>query len=1317
MFKNVLKKEIIVPAKMSYLKTVRDFIEQIGHQHNYSEKIVNSFKLVIDESCTNIIRHGYLDVSDGKITIRAIVRKYSLTIVVIDQGVTFDPRQAKNPDLKKYIDIGKKGGLGILMMRKLMDDIQYSLTPEGNELRLTKKRDEMPSNNIAVLWDSLSMQARFTSLVSVVIVLLGIGALFFYSFNTENALREDLYYESALRSEGYAANAADPLQNETTLSDINLYQLSRSILENEPDVVNDAFLVDPDSFFIANSLISLSDSSNNRSVAKINKFDFGRNAVIIDTVRMTTIYKYPVDSVMIYDFVSPVLSRSNDTLAFAHVWLEETYIEDHVVGGRNRGIIIVSIIVILSIIMAMFLINRIINPFSQLAEWVRHVGQGKMDQDEFDIDTSDELGEIAQAFSDMTIKFREAQVSLIEQQRLQKELQVAQEIQHMLLPQDFPQVKGYELASYYEAAKEVGGDLFDFVDVDEDTLGICVADVSGKGVPGSMIMTMIRTALRLEAKGNKSASDVLARVNRFVTSDMKKGMFVTVFYIILDSRNRVVSFASAGHNPMILFRASTEQTYYLNPQGFPVGISLPDIKLFDEKIETDRINLRSDDILVIYTDGVTEAMNSRRELFADERFLEVIRANGHLPVQDFVRNCRDAIRNFTSGFQQNDDITLVAVKEKLSAADVRIDVQKKLFHLVDVEKYSIKDACEKLKVSPFTYYKYRPIVDKQGIDGLIQRLRKKDDIELRHLSIEVKAKIFDIIKDNPEFEAVDLAAHLDSEKYGFTKVSPEVVQEELRRLKLDTVDKRKRFVKKGSERKFLKTPGTPLLTLDGKVIKDFQGTDTFSPIYQPKKRVFTNLDNLDDPSGQDEEAAAIPEDETLVEADAETKAPESDTDELDIKHANDAPESSAEETVAEQAEEDQTLATEKPAIAAETAFAPTAVEEDTTVDNQPALTDAAIEEDQPIEQLPVAEEIVAVEESAPVTHGETVEVPAEKPPVKENTGENDFILKPPAEEKIADIEASIEPDKEARPQLNLPVVAEKPEVPAFDTQVETAPIDNESRVKKPQDSLASDGPISDEDDGIPQEKAPEVITGKDSVAVAAVEEAPKAPVNEKQDADSVISDLPKAQEELYFEETDELDISEMQIGPVAEKPVDEIAESADYSGLAKRKNRRKKKANLRKKDISSKIVYVEFFEQQETQFKKLFELVNGNGLNTEIYLELENLLAYFLTASAEDRNLNKLFQLFVQFKSIANHLQMLEETADIHAEALEKLHELNMDNVLAEDMKKIRLINSLGVTLKKLDNETIKDSAAKKDITLKRSKKKRGVSARKASIT
>ena len=186
--------------------------------------------------------------------------------------------------------------------------------------------------------------------------------------------------------------------------------------------------------------------------------------------------------------------------------------------------------------------------------------------------------------------------------------------------------------------------------------------------------------------------------------------------------------------------------------------------------------------------------------------------------------------------------SIVAVKEKLSAEEVRIDIQKQLFQMIDEENVPINKACEKLGVSPFTYYKYRPIVDKFGFEGLVKRLQKKDDIELRHLSIEVKAKIFDIISNNPEAGSEVIRNELNTDKYGFVSAELAVIDEELKRLKLDTTEKRKKFISKSKDKKHLKTPGTPLLTLDGQVIKDYQGTDTFSPIYQPKKRVFGNIE-------------------------------------------------------------------------------------------------------------------------------------------------------------------------------------------------------------------------------------------------------------------------------------------------------------------------------------------------------------------------------------------------------------------------------------------------------------------------------------------
>jgi serine phosphatase RsbU (regulator of sigma subunit) len=122
-------------------------------------------------------------------------------------------------------------------------------------------------------------------------------------------------------------------------------------------------------------------------------------------------------------------------------------------------------------------------------------------------------------FNEITNKFKKAQESVLEQEKMQKEMEVAKEIQHSLLPRQTPKVSGYDIAPLYQAAAEVGGDYYDFVDVDDDTIGVVVADVSGKGVPGSLVMTMIRTALRMEARGNKHASDVMSKMNTFVTDE------------------------------------------------------------------------------------------------------------------------------------------------------------------------------------------------------------------------------------------------------------------------------------------------------------------------------------------------------------------------------------------------------------------------------------------------------------------------------------------------------------------------------------------------------------------------------------------------------------------------------------------------------------------------------------------------------------------------------------------------------------------------------------------------------------------------------
>ncbi len=374
-------------------------------------------------------------------------------------------------------------------------------------------------------------------------------------------------------------------------------------------------------------------------------------------------------------------------------------------------------------------------------------------------------------------------------------MQVAQEIQQTLLPKKRPEIGGYDIASYYKAAKEVGGDYYDFVQVDDDTLGVVVADVSGKGVPGSLVMTMIRTALRMEARGNYTAADVMARMNDFVTDDMKKGMFVTMFYSILDSKNRIISYASAGHNPMILYRAETDETFFLNPQGFPVGISLPDETLFRRSINVEKIKLKKDDMLVIYTDGVTEAMNERREQYGEERLIAAHQGEREPLPAEFIDRSSEDIKEFTGDKPQNDDITVVAIKEKLMADEVLYGIRKKLLDLVEIQGMSVDGgvphdeglAVDLLPVQEAVRADGRPRAQGQGAPR---------GLELKRVSLEERKRLIDIIKSDPELGAKRIAEELNGDQEPSRHLSIKMVYDELKRLGLNTRELRIEYLRR-----------------------------------------------------------------------------------------------------------------------------------------------------------------------------------------------------------------------------------------------------------------------------------------------------------------------------------------------------------------------------------------------------------------------------------------------------------------------------------------------------------------------------------------
>jgi len=246
-----------------------------------------------------------------------------------------------------------------------------------------------------------------------------------------------------------------------------------------------------------------------------------------------------------------------------------------------------------------------------------------------------------------------------ERASLEAELGRATKIQFNLLPERIPNIRGFDIRVFYQSAKEIGGDYYDFIPIDQENLGMVVADVSGKGVPGAMVMAMTRMALRLLAKGRASARETVIKLNRVISADVKStGVFVTILFMVLNVRTLTVEVVNAGHNPLILWRGGG--TRLVNPKGIAVGLDPGET--FENNLKEELIQLQQGDRLCAYTDGLIEAMNERNEEFGEEKFVEVVEKYAEKTSAEFVNQLMKTLKEHQGRAEQHDDITVVTIK-------------------------------------------------------------------------------------------------------------------------------------------------------------------------------------------------------------------------------------------------------------------------------------------------------------------------------------------------------------------------------------------------------------------------------------------------------------------------------------------------------------------------------------------------------------------------------------------------------------------------------------------------------------------------------
>lgn len=236
------------------------------------------------------------------------------------------------------------------------------------------------------------------------------------------------------------------------------------------------------------------------------------------------------------------------------------------------------------------------------------------------------------------------------------ELKIAYKIQKSFLPDSIPEIKGFQLSALNIPAKEVGGDFYDFIPISDDKMGIVIADVSGKSVPAALFMALSRTVVRAKAKGNPQVAEVIREANKMIAEDSKTSMFVTFFYGILDEKEKNLKYVNAGHNPPLYFNDHGDDLFMLKARGMALGV-MEEISLEEKEITLDK-----GDVVVFYTDGITEAMNKDKQLFGEERLLEEIKRNHHLSAEEITEKIQNSVLEFCGKEPQFDDITLVVLK-------------------------------------------------------------------------------------------------------------------------------------------------------------------------------------------------------------------------------------------------------------------------------------------------------------------------------------------------------------------------------------------------------------------------------------------------------------------------------------------------------------------------------------------------------------------------------------------------------------------------------------------------------------------------------
>jgi serine phosphatase RsbU (regulator of sigma subunit) len=313
-----------------------------------------------------------------------------------------------------------------------------------------------------------------------------------------------------------------------------------------------------------------------------------------------------------------------------------------------------------ALLVGLLLARSITQSVHALTEGTRRLRAGNFG-DLIQVRSRDQLGELAESFNMMTVGIQDLLREQAEKERLEEELRIARHIQMSLLPpQGQVTPPGIRIAALCLPATEVGGDYYDLIPISEGRMGVLVADVSGKGTSAALYMAELKGLVLSLASIYESPAKLLGEANRILATNLDARSFITMTYAVVDTDARTMRYARAGHNPIIHFEVATGRTHVLAPSGLGLGLDRGD--RFEQVLEEALIPLRSGDVFLFFTDGLSEAMNAGSELFGERRLRQIVELSETLGSEELKERILAEIRSFVGDTVQQDDMTLVVLK-------------------------------------------------------------------------------------------------------------------------------------------------------------------------------------------------------------------------------------------------------------------------------------------------------------------------------------------------------------------------------------------------------------------------------------------------------------------------------------------------------------------------------------------------------------------------------------------------------------------------------------------------------------------------------